>query len=246
MIILIENYQVIQPLFLTHKYCNNNCSNGCYYLCTDQTLSEYFSELFYFKFFPWLSFVIIWGIVIYMLNAEIGQETSEIPASWFSVLNSLFIILLAPVFSKIWASKYNPSGPIKFGIGLILLGVGYLFVAYGSLGIPAGAQTASVSVMWLVYAYLFHTLGELCLSPVGLSYVSKLAPERLIGLMFGIWLLSSAIANYLAGKTGSYIDAISSEIGLNGFFAIFALVPIGAGLIMFLLNGKIKKNDAWY
>ena len=95
--------------------------------------------------------------------------------------------------------------------------------------------------MWWLYAYLFHTLGELCLSPVGLSYVSKLAPERLIGLMFGIWLLSSAIANYLAGKTGSYIDAISSEIGLNGFFAIFALVPISAGLVMFLLNGKIKR-----
>ena len=200
-----------------------------------------FQSYFISNFFLGLSFVIIWGIVIYMLNAEIGQETSEIPASWFSVLNSLFIILLAPVFSKIWASKYNPSGPIKFGIGLILLGVGYLFVSYGALGIPAGAQTASVSVMWLVYAYLFHTLGELCLSPVGLSYVSKLAPERLIGLMFGIWLLSSAIANYLAGITGSYIDAISSEIGLNGFFAIFALVPISAGLVMFLLNGKIKR-----
>ena len=200
-----------------------------------------FQSYFISNFFLGLSFVIIWGIVIYMLSAEIGQETSEIPASWFAVLNSLFIILLAPVFSKIWASKYNPSGPIKFGIGLILLGVGYLFVSYGAQGIPAGAQTASVSVMWLVYAYLFHTLGELCLSPVGLSYVSKLAPERLIGLMFGIWLLSSAIANYLAGITGSYIDAISSEIGLNGFFAIFALVPISAGLIMFLLNGKIKR-----
>jgi len=201
-----------------------------------------FSSYFISNFFLGLSFIIIWGIVIYMLNTEISQETSEIPASWFSVLNSLFIILLAPVFSKIWASKYNPSGPQKFGIGLILLGVGYLFVAYGSMGIPAGAQTASVSVMWLVYAYLFHTLGELCLSPVGLSYVSKLAPERLIGLMFGIWLLSSAIANFLAGWTGSYINDISSEIGLNGFFGIFALVPIGAGLLMFLLNSFIKRK----
>ncbi len=201
-----------------------------------------FKKYFISNIFLGLSFVIIWCIVYYMLNAEIGQETSEIPASWFSVLNSLFIILLAPVFSKIWASKYNPSGPKKFGIGLILLGVGYLFVAYGSMGIPAGAQTASVSIMWLVYAYLFHTLGELCLSPVGLSYVSKLAPVRLIGIMFGFWLLSSAVANGFAGWTGSYINDISSAIGLNGFFGIFALVPIGAGLIMFLLNSFIKRK----
>ena len=189
-----------------------------------------------------ISFIIIWGIVIYMLSNEISQKSSEIPASWFSMLNALFIILLAPLFSKIWASKYNPSGPKKFGIGLILLGIGYLFVSYGALGIPAGSQTASVSLIWLVYAYFFHTSGELCLSPVGLSYVSKLAPARLIGLMFGIWLLSSAIANFLAGITGSYIDSISYAIGLNGFFAIFALVPIGAGLVMFLLNNFLSKK----
>ena len=189
-----------------------------------------------------ISFIIIWSIVIYMLNNEISQKSSEIPASWFSMLNALFIILLAPLFSKIWASKYNPSGPKKFGIGLILLGIGYLFVSYGALGIPAGAQTASVSLIWLVYAYFFHTTGELCLSPVGLSYVSKLAPARLIGLMFGIWLLSSAVANFLAGITGSYIDSISNEIGLNGFFAIFALVPISAGLVMFLLNNFLSKK----
>ena len=80
------------------------------------------------------------------------------------------------------------------------------------------------------------------MSPVGLSYVSKLAPARLIGLMFGIWLLSSAVANFLAGITGSYIDSISNEIGLNGFFAIFALVPISAGLVMFLLNNFLSKK----
>ena len=94
-----------------------------------------------------------------MLNNEISQKSSEIPASWFSMLNALFIIILAPFFSKIWASKYNPSGPKKFGIGLILLGIGYLFVSYGAAGIPVGAQTASVSLMWLVYAYFFHTSG---------------------------------------------------------------------------------------
>jgi len=201
-----------------------------------------FQKYFISNFFLGLSFVIIWGIVIWMINNEFSEEATEIPASWFSVLNSLFIILFAPVFSKIWASKYNPSGPVKFSIGLILLGLGFGFLAYGSMSIPYGAQTASVSIFWLVFAYLFHTLGELCVSPVGLSYVSKLAPVRLVGLMFGFWLLSSAIANSLGGLTGSYIDVISEQAGLSGFFLIFALIPVGAGIVMFLLNGILKRK----
>mgnify|MGYP000515682623 FL=1 len=201
-----------------------------------------FQKYFISNFFLGTSFVIIWGIVIWMINNEFSQEATEIPASWFSVLNSLFIILFAPVFSKIWASKYNPSGPIKFSIGLILLGLGFGFLAYGSMSIPYGAQTASVSIFWLVFAYLFHTLGELCVSPVGLSYVSKLAPVRLVGLMFGFWLLSSFFANLIGGVTGSYINIISEKAGLSGFFLIFTLIPVGAGIIMFLLNGFLKKR----
>ena len=201
-----------------------------------------FQKYFISNFFLGTSFVIIWGIVIWMINNEFSQEATEIPASWFSVLNSLFIILFAPVFSKIWASKYNPSRPIKFSIGLILLGLGFGFLAYGSMSIPYGAQTASVSIFWLVFAYLFHTLGELCVSPVGLSYVSKLAPVRLVGLMFGFWLLSSFFANLIGGVTGSYINIISEKAGLSGFFLIFTLIPVGAGIIMFLLNGFLKKR----
>ena len=201
-----------------------------------------FQKYFLSNLFLGTSFVIIWGIVLWMINNEFSQEATEIPASWFSVLNSLFIILFAPVFSKIWASKYNPSGPVKFSIGLILLGLGFGFLAYGSMSIPYGAQTASVSIFWLVFAYLFHTLGELCVSPVGLSYVSKLAPVRLVGLMFGFWLLSSFFANLIGGFTGSYINVISEQAGLSGFFLIFTLIPIGAGVVMFLLNGFLKKK----
>jgi POT family proton-dependent oligopeptide transporter len=201
-----------------------------------------FQKYFLSNLFLGTSFVIIWGIVLWMINNEFSQEATEIPASWFSVLNSLFIILFAPVFSKIWASKYNPSGPVKFSIGLILLGLGFGFLAYGSMSIPYGAQTASVSIFWLVFAYLFHTLGELCVSPVGLSYVSKLAPVRLVGLMFGFWLLSSFFANLIGGFTGSYINVISEKAGLSGFFLIFTLIPIGAGVVMFLLNGFLKKK----
>jgi len=201
-----------------------------------------FQKYFLSNIFLGTSFVIIWGIVIWMINNEFSQDATEIPASWFSVLNSLFIIIFAPIFSKIWASKYNPSGPIKFSIGLILLGLGFGFLAYGSMSIPYGAQTASVSILWLVIAYLFHTLGELCVSPVGLSYVSKLAPVRLVGLMFGFWLLSSFFANLIGGFTGSYINIISEKAGLSGFFLIFTLIPIGAGIVMFLLNGFLKKK----
>jgi POT family proton-dependent oligopeptide transporter len=182
------------------------------------------------------SFVIVWGIVIWMIQREFSETATEIPASWFSVLNSLYIILLAPLFSKIWASKLNPSGPAKFAIGLILLGTGFAFLAFGSWGIPMGAETASVSIVWLILAYLFHTMGELCVSPVGLSYVSKLAPLKLVGLMFGFWFVCSAIANYLGGKTGSYIDKISEAYGLSNFFLIFFAIPVLAGILMLLIK----------
>jgi POT family proton-dependent oligopeptide transporter len=187
------------------------------------------------------SFVIIWGIVIWMLVREFRAESSEVPASWFGILNSFFIIAFAPLFSKLWESKFNPSGPVKFAIGLILLGLGFGILAYGSMTIPLGAKTASVSMMFLILAYLFHTLGELCVSPVGLSYVSKLAPLKLVGLMFGVWFVANFIANTAAGITGSYMDPILEEHGLTTFFLIFTFIPMGAGVIMLLLNRKLIK-----
>jgi len=188
------------------------------------------------------SFVVIWGLVIWMLNREFQSDATEVPASWFSVLNSLFIILFAPVFSKVWESKFNPSGPIKFAIGLLFVGLGFAALAYGSAGIPEGAKTGSVSLMFLVVAYFLHTMGELCVSPVGLSYVSKLAPVKLVSMMFGIWFTANFFANLLGGFTGSYIDPISEEYGLSSFFLIFTIIPIVAALIMFLLNPMLKRK----
>ena len=188
------------------------------------------------------SFVIIWGIVIWMLQREWVSESAEVPASWFGILNSFFIIAFAPIFSKIWASKLNPTGPVKFALGLILLGLGFGVLAYGSLEIPLGAKTASVSMIFLILAYLLHTLGELCISPVGLSYVSKLAPAKLIGLMFGVWFVANFIANTAAGITGSYMDPILEEKGLSYFFMIFTLIPISAGFVMLMLNKMLLKK----
>lgn len=187
-------------------------------------------------------FAIIWGIAIWMLAREFGSESSEIPASWFGILNSLFIILFAPLFSKLWESKYNPAASIKFALGLILLGIGFGILAYGSAGIESGAKTASVSMIWLILAYLLHTLGELVLSPVGLSYVSKLAPVKLVGLMFGLWFTATAIANGLGGLTASYIDKISETYSMSTFFLIFFFIPVIAGLVLMALTPMIKKK----
>jgi len=182
------------------------------------------------------SFVIIWAIVIWMLVREFKSDSTEVAASWFSVLNSLFIIIFAPLFSKIWQSRFNPSGPVKFALGLILVGIGFAALAYGSLSIPQGAQFASVSMIWLILAFLFHTLGELCVSPVGLSYVSKLAPVRLVGLMFGVWFIANFLAGVIGGWTAGYMDPILEDYGLATFFMIFTLIPIAAGLIMLAIS----------
>ena len=99
----------------------------------------------------------------------------------------------------------------------MLLGFGFAILAYGSMSIDQGAKVASVSMIWLILAYLFHTLGELCVSPVGLSYVSKLAPAKLVGLMFGIWFVANFVANLLAGLTGSLIDGITEKYSLSAF-----------------------------
>jgi POT family proton-dependent oligopeptide transporter len=172
---------------------------------------------------------------------ELKQNEVEIPATWFLILNSLFIIAFAPLFSKWWESKYNPSASSKYGLGLILLGVGFGALAFGSMSIEPGAKSASVSMIWLVLAYLFHTLGELCLSPVALSYVSKLVPGRMIAMMFGVWYIAVAIGNKLAGILGGKIDEITESYDMTTFFLIFTIVPIVLGLIGVALTKVVKK-----
>lgn len=188
-----------------------------------------------------LAFVIIWGIVLWYVHKEFIKPETEIAASWFSILNSFFIISFGPLFSKLWDSKYNPGVSVKYGIGLLLLGIGFLALAYGSSGIPLGAQTAGVSIIWLIIAYYFHTMGELCISPVGLSYVSKLVPGRMIGIMFGIWYLSIAVGNKLAGSLGEQIDTISATYGLSTFFLIFTAIPFAGAVLVFLIGPWLKK-----
>jgi POT family proton-dependent oligopeptide transporter len=209
-----------------------------------------------------VSFIIIWAIAIWMLAKDyytagylsLSDETlqalkidkvttalTEVPATWFSTLNSLFIISLAPLFSKWWESKYNPAANLKYGIGMGLLALGMACVAFGASGIEAGAKTASVSMIWLILVYLFHTMAELCISPVGLSYVSKLVPARMIAFMFGVWYLAVAIGMKGAGMFGENIDKIADEHGLSYFFWMLAIISIAVALFSILMGPVIKK-----
>ena len=130
---------------------------------------------------------------------------------------------------------------MKYGIGLVLLGIGFAVLSYGASDIPPGAKTASVSMIFLILAYLFHTMGELCLSPLGLSYLSKLVPARMIGFMFGVWYLAIAVGQKAANTMGGMIDTISEQYSLGTFFLIFAVVPIIVGFIAMVLNPVLKK-----
>lgn len=209
-----------------------------------------------------MSFVIIWAIAIWMLMKDfytagylslsdgtlemlkiekVTTAITEVPATWFSTLNSLFIISLAPLFSKWWESKYNPSANMKYGIGMGLLALGMACVAIGATGIEPGAKTASVSMIWLILVYLFHTMGELCISPVGLSYVSKLVPARMIAFMFGVWYLAVAIGMKGAGMFGEKIDAIANESGLSSFFWMLTIVSLVMAAFSILMTPVIKK-----
>ena len=187
------------------------------------------------------SFIIIWGIVIFKIQFELQSTETEVPVTWFAILNSLFIIAFAPLFSKLWESQYNPPAAIKYAMGLILLGIGFAFLAVGASGIAPGAKSAELSMFWLVAAYLFHTLGELCLSPLGLSYLSKLVPPRMIAFMFGVYYLAIAIGNKAAHKFGSQVETIAETSGISTFFWILTIVPIGLGILSVLLHPLLKK-----
>jgi len=208
------------------------------------------------------SFVIIWAIALWMLAKDyytagyltlsdstleflkidkVTEPLTEVPATWFSTLNSLFIITLAPLFSKVWDSKYNPSANVKYGIGMILLGLGMVAVAFGAGGIEPGAKTAAVSMVWLILVYLFHTMGELCISPVGLSYVSKLVPARMIAFMFGVWYLAVAIGMKGAGLFGEEVEAIAEVKGISYFFWMLAIVSFVLAAFSILMSPVIKK-----
>ena len=183
-------------------------------------------------------FLLIWGVAIYAIRSEFLKNTSEIAVSWFSVLNAFFVITLASSVSKIWSSKYNPSVAFKYGFGLFFVALGYLVVWFGAKGL---SQDMKISMAYIILIYFFHTIGELFISPVGLSYVSKLVPHRMLAFMFGTWYLGIAIAQKVAATLGGQVVSITKEYGLSTFFLIFASIATGAGILVMLYNPVLKK-----
>jgi len=160
----------------------------------------------------------------------------EVPTSWLQSVNPIFIITLAPVMGMLWVKlgARNPSIPMKFGMGLLLLGVGFLVMSWGAQFIGPGKV---VSPMWLVTTYFFHTVGELCLSPIGLSSITKLAPERLVSQMMGTWFVGAALGNLIAGLVAGYID----EMPQDQLFLTVALIVAGSGVVFVLLSRPINR-----
>ncbi len=159
----------------------------------------------------------------------------EVPAGWLQSINPLFIVILAPVMGMLWVrlGDKNPNIPIKFGIALVLLGVGFFVLAWGASFIEAG----KVSPMWLIVTYFFHTVGELCLSPVGLSSITKLSPDRLVGQMMGTWFMGTALGNLIAGLVAGYIETLPQ----NELYAVVAAIVMVSGFIFLLIQKPINK-----
>ena len=160
-------------------------------------------------------------------NVALGYD---FPASWFQSLNSLFIITLAPVFAWLWVwlGPKEPSSPMKFAIGLLFVGLGFALMIFAAM---AAANGDRVSPMWLTVMYLLHTIGELCLSPVGLSAMTKLAPGRVTGLVMGVWFLGPSIANYISGRLAGFYESMP----LSQLFGLVTLFSIGSAVVMLVI-----------
>jgi POT family proton-dependent oligopeptide transporter len=163
----------------------------------------------------------------------------EFPAGWYQAVPASAVVILAPVFAWLWLKMGDrqPSSPVKFSLGLLFVGLGAAVLASASLFTAGGVK---VGPWWLVGVYVLHTIGEICLYPVGLSTTTKLAPQRLAGLMMGVWFLSISFGNFAAGIAAGYFEGGSQE-ALVGLFSKLAAVPIIAALVLLALTPFIKK-----
>ena len=191
----------------------------------------YIAILSLFVIFFWVGFEQAGGSLTLFAHEKIDRQIMSfvIPASFFQSVNPLIIIFLGPLMANIWLrldrSKLRMSTPQKMGSGIMLLGLGFLL-----LSVVSQNQDSKISLWWLVMVYFCHTLGELCLSPIGLSMVSKVSPKKLVSIMMGFWFLSSAIANYMAGRLPELL--VYFNINLFSFLTATSLL---AGLLLYFM-----------
>jgi POT family proton-dependent oligopeptide transporter len=175
---------------------------------------------------------------------------SNLPSAWFLSLNAMFIVMFAPIFAWFWVKlakkKLNPNAAVKFGLALLFVGLGFGALAYGINTSAAGL----VPMIWLVLAYLLHTWGELCLSPVGLSYVTKLSPGKIVGFMMGVWFLATAGAEYIASllaniaslpPSAGELDVEAAKAAYSGLFESLFYIGMIVGVLLLVSSPFIKK-----
>jgi POT family proton-dependent oligopeptide transporter len=198
-------------------------------------------------------------IVALMLGYISDFDKNDFPASWFQSVNPLAIIALAPLFTMLWtkmsSSGVEPSSPLKMAIGLGLVALGYVIIAFAVHGVSADTK---IAMFWLIALYIVHTMGELCLSPIGLSMVSKLAPLRLSSMLMGTWFLANAVANKFSGTLSALIPPGAGEGGASEslqmpsfmgieisnlfvFFCVFIVLSGSGALVLLLLYKRLLK-----
>lgn len=218
----------------------------------------------FFNAFFWIAFEQAGSSINLFTDMHTDRNLGSfvVPTTWFQSVNPLLIILLAPVFGWAWTAlgrrRLNPPQPVKIALGLLFLGVGYLFMVWGASIARAGVQTppdqpalaaAKASMLFILATYFFHTVGELCLSPTGLSYVTKAAPVRFVSLLMGIWFISSFIANLGGGLVAAQVERVEKgEIelpwnlgGQADFFMLFVVTSITAALIILAITPLLRR-----
>lgn len=209
----------------------------------------------FFVIFFWAAFEQAGASLTFFADEQTNRTIFgwEMPASAFQSFNAIFVVTMAPIFALIWQflgkRGMEPNSPAKQSIGLFLLAVGYLVIAFGVRGVDPSVK---VSMLWITSLYFLHTLGELCLSPIGLSMVNKLAPARFASLLMGVWFLSTAAANKFAGTLSSLYPEAGNPKSIMGyevatlfdFFMVFVVMSGVASVILFLLSSKLEKMMA--
>ncbi|WP_273429631.1 peptide MFS transporter [Chitinibacter tainanensis] len=208
----------------------------------------------FFVIFFWAAFEQAGVSLTFFANESLDREIMgwTVPTSWFQSLNPVFVLLFAPLLAQLWVklAKHDrePASPTKMAYGLLLLAAGFLVIAQAVDQVGPGVK---ISLFWLVAMYWLHSMGELCLSPIGLSLVNKLAPAKFASLLMGVWFLSTAAANWFAGVLAGFYPeagkAAPSFLGwqihsLNDFFMLFVIMSFTAGALLLLTTGQLQKR----